>query len=72
MANHDKEILTDNTKIHYCKQCKNCAYWGNGDVYSNAYDKSSCDIYPFPQYKPNEVVYNTGECAYWTLRVKKS
>ena len=70
MAKHDKEILTDNTKIRYCNQCKNCAFWGNGDAFSNAYDKTCCDIYPYPGMKPSEVINNRGECPYWTLRAK--
>lgn len=70
MANHDKEILTDNTKTHYCKQCKDCCFWGNGDAFSNAYDKTSCDIYPYPNMKPIEIINNTGDCPYWCLRAK--
>ena len=72
MLPHDNEVLTDNTKINYCKQCKDCAYWGNGqDPFSNAYDKCSCDFYPFPSMKPSDVIHNRAKCEYWTLRAKK-
>lgn len=67
MPKWDDEILTDNTKIEYCKQCKDCIYWG-ADNYSNAYDKSSCMIYPFPACKPQFVIRNTGDCQYKAKR----
>lgn len=65
---HADEILTDNTKIHYCKQCKQCVFWGNGDAFSNKYDKSSCDQYPYPAIKPTYVINNTGKCAFLLKR----
>ena len=60
MQDYGNELLTDNTKIHYCNQCKDCAYWGNADAYSNAYDKCACDIYPMPQGKPQAVFLPSG------------
>lgn len=69
MANHDDEILTDNTKIKYCKQCKKCAFWGNNDdPFRNAYDKSCCDMYPYPARKPEGVIWNTEDCLFFTER----
>ena len=62
---HDDEILTDNSKINYCLQCKKCKYWGNrNDPFSNKYDKANCDMYQIPSTKPITVINNTGVCAY--------
>lgn len=61
---HDNEVLTDNTKIDFCRQCKHCAFWDGGTLYSNAYDKSSCAMYPYPDKKPSDVIMNRGECVY--------
>ena len=61
---HDDEILTDNTKIKYCTQCKDCAFWGNSDAFSNKYDKTNCDMFPYPGCKPGYVLNNTGDCQY--------
>lgn len=63
------EVLTDNTKINYCEQCKDCVHWGNDedDYFTNEYDKASCDMY---ETKPIYVLDNSGECEYkesvWT------
>lgn len=66
---HEGEVLTDNTKIKYCRQCKKCRYWGNhDDPFSNKYDKTNCDIYPMPGMKPSEVINNTGSCQYFKDR----
>ena len=70
MERHENEILTDNTKIHYCSQCRDCSYWGNGDAFSNRYDKSCCDIDPYPGIKPDAVIHNTGTCEYKLPRAK--
>lgn len=64
MGLHDGEVLTDNTQIHRCEQCKDCIFWGNSDAFSNAYDKTNCDIYPYPAIKPGYIMYNTGKCKY--------
>lgn len=65
---HDNEVLTDNTKIKYCEQCKDCAFWGNGDAFSNKYDKSSCDMFKYPQSKPGYVINNEADCPYYMAR----
>lgn len=66
MANrHENEILTDNTKIRYCVQCKECTLWGiGGDPFSNAYDKSNCAMFPNPDHKPAYVINNEGQCPF--------
>ncbi len=69
MADHSKEILTDNTKIKYCTQCKPCANWGNkGDPFSNQFDKSCCDEFPYPGMKPIGVINNYDQCMKFRKR----
>ena len=58
------EQMTDNSKIEYCKQCKNCKYWNGGDAYSNDYQKTCCAVYPYPSMKPMSVIENKGDCVY--------
>lgn len=65
---HADETLSDNTKINYCKQCRKCAFWGNGDAFTNKYDKSCCDQYPYPIGKPDYVINNTGSCDLFVER----
>ena len=61
------EILTDNTKIKYCQQCKDCVMWGE-TVYSNKYDKACCEKFPFPNHKPEYVLNNKGDCPFRVVR----
>ena len=61
---YGNEKLSDNTQNDYCKQCKNCAFWGNGDKFGNQYDKSCCDMFPYPANKPEEVIHNSGKCHF--------
>lgn len=68
MERYNDEKLSDNTHIEYCKQCRKCGNWGHTDAYGNAYDKSSCDIYPYPDHKPPSVINNTGKCLYYIKR----
>lgn len=69
MDRHENEILTDNTKISYCEECEFCRFWGNGnDPYSNEYDKTCCDKYPYPGIKPDWVRHNYGDCDYYEPR----
>lgn len=68
MERYLDERLSDNTGISYCQQCKDCILWGHGDAFGNAYDKTSCDIYPYPDMKPQEVMMNTGECPWRTVK----
>lgn len=67
---HYNEILTDNSKIGYCNQCKSCAFWGS-DVWSNKFDKANCDMYPYPDHKPTKVLNNTGRCEYFVERTSE-
>lgn len=60
-----EEVLTDNTKLKKCEQCKKCVFRDNDDVWSNRYDKSSCAIYVYPEHKPSKVVDGTEECEFF-------
>lgn len=66
LMNND-DILTDNTKINYCEQCKNCINWNDkNEPFSNAYDKAFCDIFPYPDdKKPFGVINNTEDCPFF-------
>lgn len=69
MARHDKEILTDNTQISYCEQCRECIMWGaNNDPFMNKYDKANCLMYPNPDHKPGFVINNEGVCPYRSVK----
>lgn len=68
MGRYDNERLTDNTKIKYCTQCRDCLFWGNDDAFSNRFDKTSCDMYPYPDFKPEGIINNTEKCVYYTKR----
>lgn len=62
---HLDEILSDNTHQDFCRQCKNCAMWGNGnDPFSNRYDKGNCDMFPNPDHKPGYVINNRAPCEF--------
>ena len=67
---HKNEVLTDNSKIKNCKQCKKCKFWGNkkNDAFSNTFDKSCCDKYPYPDHKPMVVINNTGQCIFRAVK----
>ena len=40
-------------------------------VYSNHYQKGCCRIYPYPQFKPLEIVMNKAECEYYEKEKEK-
>lgn len=61
---YENEILTDNTAIEKCKQCKDCIFQSDGTAYSNDYQKGSCAMYKYPTVKPLDVIRNTGQCEY--------
>lgn len=67
----DDDILSDNTHIEYCKQCKKCLHWGNNkdDPFSNAYDKAFCDMFPYPdEKKPQVIINNKAACDFFEER----
>lgn len=63
---HKDDILSNNTKADYCKQCAKCIHWGkSGTPWDNKHDKSNCEIYPYPEkMKPVDVVNNNADCPY--------
>ena len=64
----NKDTLTDNTQFENCKQCKDCIFQNDDTVWSNHYSKSCCQKYPYPKYKPVEVIDNVMECYYRKLK----
>lgn len=68
MGRHENEVLTDNTQIEYCKQCRMCCNWGHTGAFGNAPEKASCDMFPYPGHKPQSVINNTGRCPYFIKR----
>ena len=65
---HADEMLSDNTQIQYCKQCKNCENWNGGDAFSNRFDKSSCKVYEYPDCKPVGVINNHEICRFRVVK----
>lgn len=57
------------------KQCRDCVFrYKNYFIIdgkkipcdeADGWRKSSCQIYPYPQMKPDEVSKNTGECEFY-------
>ena len=62
---HKDEVLSDNSQIEYCKQCKMCKYRDDGTVWSNHYTKSNCQMFAYPKTKPLDVINNEGDCPYF-------
>ncbi len=58
------EILTDNTALDECRQCKDCAFRDDGTVWSNHYQKACCEIYQHPGFKPIGVMLNKEICDF--------
>lgn len=61
---YENDRLSDNTHKDYCLQCKNCVKWGGNDPFMNKYDKSNCKAFPFPGFKPNDVMEDKVACPY--------
>ncbi|MFI3166480.1 MAG: hypothetical protein R3Y32_00005 [Bacillota bacterium] len=59
------EILTDNSKIKTCEQCKDCRFQDDGTAWTNDYKKAYCSLYQYPQHKPMEVIHCTEECEFY-------
>ena len=58
------EVLSDNSAVENCKQCKNCLFRDDGTVFSNDYRKSCCQMFPYPGFKPIGVINNAEPCEY--------
>lgn len=63
---HKGEAFADNSKIEYCKICKDYIFRDGGTLFSNHYSKSNCMIYTNPGYKPLHVINNKGLCEYYS------
>jgi hypothetical protein len=50
------DILTDNAALDKYRQCKDCIFRDDGTIYSNHYQKGCCRMYPYPKFKPNDVM----------------
>lgn len=59
------EILTDNTAFDKCRQCKDCIFRDDGTVYSNHYQKGCCRAYPYPRFKPDDIMMNRVNCEFY-------
>lgn len=71
MMNPETEKLTDNTKIHYCKQCEDCINWNpDGSPFSNKYDKAYCEIFQYPNAKPPWIINNEDDCEYRIEKIR--
>lgn len=58
------EVLTDNVALNLCAQCEGCKWQNDGTVWSSDFRKSSCIMYPYPNFKPLKVIRNEGFCRY--------
>ena len=61
---HVDEVLSDNSQVENCNQCKDCIFRSDGTTWANDYRKSSCMIYKYPNMKPLRVINNEGLCEY--------
>lgn len=59
------EVLTNNTALSKCKQCKDCIFRDDGTVYSNDFRKGNCAMFPYPQSKPINVIKNIEPCEFY-------
>ena len=59
------EVLSDNSDVENCKQCKDCLYQIGLTDFSNNYQKTSCAVYEYPDMKPLGVMENRERCEYY-------
>lgn len=57
---HKDEVLSDNSHVENCKQCKDCIFKDE-----LGYDRIECTIYKYPGMKPRHVIDNKGICDYY-------
>lgn len=62
---YGNEIMTDNTQIKYYPQCETCEFRIGETLFSNAYFKSSCAIYEYPESKPIGLIFGKELCEYY-------
>lgn len=67
MENKDKHANTwhsetvDPDKI----VCRTCAYKNGGGLKYPHYTKGNCEMYPYPESKPFEVLFRGAKCLYY-------
>ena len=68
MEKHLKRIwdddATDNSRYHYCDQCKDCIYRDDDPPLDIAYKRIVCKKYNGIHMKPREVWQNEGDCPH--------
>ena len=62
---YKNDILSDNSQVENCKQCKDCALRDDGTVYSNNYQKCCCLMFQHPRFKPLEIIENKALCPFY-------
>ncbi len=50
------------------KQCKTCKFAYPNTEYVNGYEKANCFVYEPPEDKPKEVLWDDGDCDFYTER----
>lgn len=50
------------------KSCEGCIFAYGDTPYNDAPDKSSCEIYQYPNTKPDNVYIDGGSCKYYRNR----
>ena len=60
-----KEVFTDNSKLERYYLCKTCKFNCGKDNWSNQYNKDYCEVFAYPESKPQETRYN-GPCDFYT------
>lgn len=60
------DVLTNNTALNKYEQCKNCAFRDKTAVQGEecGWYKGNCEIFPYPDFKPNDVMLNRELCEY--------
>ena len=61
------DTMSDNTQFPKCEQCKACIFrdktsWEGKEC---GWEKSICEMYPYPKWKPHSVVYGKEPCEFY-------
>ena len=67
------DILTDNSSLNKYSQCKKCIFRDKTTVSGEecGWEKGCCRMYPYPKFKPNDVMLNKVECEYYEKEKRK-
>lgn len=60
------DTLTDNSALNKYKQCVDCAFRDKTSVQGKecGWYKGNCEIFQYPDFKPNDVMLNRDVCEY--------